>query len=122
MKKIFRMIVFSGVALYLTSLWNKGFILNLDWKNLLISTLAIAVLYYLINPVAKMILLPINVLSFGLISMIVYFLLFHFVITHYALIAIKSWTLNSYPISYYLNVALSAFSVSTIISFLEGIL
>lgn len=116
------MIVFSAAALYLTSLWNKGFILNMDWKNLLISTLAIAVLYYLINPVAKMILLPVNLLTFGLISMIVYFLLFHFVITHYSLISIKSWTFNSYQINYYLNVALSAFSVSTIISFCEEIL
>jgi hypothetical protein len=56
MKKIFRMIIFSGAAIYLTSIWNKGFILNMDWKNLLISTLAIAVLYYLINPFTKMIL------------------------------------------------------------------
>jgi len=116
------MIIFSGVSLYFTAFWNKGFILNLSWKNLLISTLAIAVLYYLINPVAKMILLPINFLTFGLVSLIVYFLLFHFIITHYSLIAIKSWTFNSYSISYYFNVVLSAFSVSTIISFLEKIL
>jgi len=116
------MIVFSGASLYLTSLWNKGFILNMGWRNLLISTLAIAILYYLINPVAKMVLLPVNLVTFGLISLVVYFLLFHFVITHYALVTIKSWTLNSYEINYYMNVAFAAFSVSAIISFFEGIL
>ena len=122
MKKIFRMIIFSAIALYVTSLWNKGFVLNMDWKNLLISTLVVAALYYLINPLAKIVLLPLNFLTFGLISLVVYFLLFYLLITHYSFITIKSWTFNSYQISYYINIALSAFSVSTIINFLEGIL
>ena len=122
MKKIFRMLVFSGVSLYVTSLWNKGFILNLTWQNFLTATLAIAILYYLVNPFLKIIFLPVNFLTFGLMSLVLYFLLFHFVVTHYSIASFKNWTFNSIKITYYSNIALTALSVSTIISFLEKFL
>jgi len=122
MKKIFRMIVFSGVAIYLTSLWNRGFIVDFSWQNFLLSCLIIAFLYYLVKPITKMLLLPLNFLTFGFISTIAYFFLFHFVISYFSLIAIEAWTFNSYQIGYYVNVCLVAFSTSFIISFLEEIL
>ncbi len=112
MKKIFRMIIFSAIAIYLTSLWNRGFILHFDdWKNIAQAIVAVAVIYYLIIPLTKIILLPLNFLTLGLVSIIVYFLVFYLFFTRFSIIEVKEWV---FP-------GLSIFSViipKTVISFL----
>jgi len=132
MKKIFRMVIFSASALYITSVWNKGFVLNNDWKNFLLAVAVIVAIYYLINPTAKIILLPINILTLGLASMVVYFFLFRFLINYFSIIEIKAWifpglsvnglTISKIHLSYLVNVCLSALSVSFIINSLESLL
>ena len=57
MKKLLRMIIFSGVAIFLTALWNKGFIVKDDPMIYLKAALIIAAVYYLIVPASKLILL-----------------------------------------------------------------
>lgn len=132
MKKITRMLVFSAVAIYLTSLWDKGFIVNyhLDifWKTLLIAGL----FYYIVMPITKIVLLPINFLTLGLVSTLVYFLLFYLFITRFSLITIKEWdfsgfSLNGFSlqkmhIGYFMNLVLSSVSLSFIINILEALL
>jgi len=132
MKKIFRMLIFSGLALYITSAWNKGFILNLDIKNYLIATIIVAIIFYFINPIAKLVLLPINIITMGIMSLVAYILIFHFFLTHFSLIQIKEWVftgisingfiLKKMAISYWANVCLSSLSVSFVINCLEKIL
>lgn len=132
MKKILRMIIFSGVALYLTGLWNRGFTPSFELRNFITATLVIAVLFYLINPLSKLILLPINILTLGLFSTIIYFFLFHFLLNYFSVIEIKSWifpglsvngfVIKKIAVNYWANICLSAFSVSTIINLLEKIL
>lgn len=132
MKRIIRMLIFSALAIYLTSLYNKGFILNNDPKQLLLATLVVSVLFYIINPLAKIILLPINFLTLGLVSLVLYIFLFHFLLNYFSVISIKAWvfpgisvngfSISKFPISYWFNIGLSAFSVSTIINFLEKLI
>jgi len=128
MKKIFRMIVFSALALFLTALWNKGFKVDFTPAIFLKALLLVAILNYLIVPLSKLILLPLNILTLGLVSLVVYFLLFHFLMTRYSLVIIKDWVFPGFwqigktSINYWQNVLLSAFSVTTIINFFEKIL
>ncbi len=132
MKKIFRMIFFSGASLFLTALWDKGFIISSNWRNLLITALLIALVIYLIVPLTKVILLPFNVLTLGLISVVAYILIFYFFSTRFDLIEIREWVfpgINFYfinigkmQVSALANVVVSAVSVSAIINFLESIL
>ena len=132
MKKISRMIIFSALALYLTSLWNAGFKVNFNPYIFIRTVLLIAVFYYLIIPIAKFVLLPINLLTLGFISTIIYFLLFYFFITRFSFVLIKPWdftgidiyglSLKSFHISYFFNLLLSSVSLSFIINFLEAIL
>jgi len=91
MKKIFRMIVFSMIAVFLTSLWNKGFIIKPDWFIYIKASLLIALIFYLIFPISKLILLPLNILSLGFISTIVYCFIFYFLSKYFSLIDIKPW-------------------------------
>jgi len=122
MKKIFRMIIFSAVAIFLTSQWNKGFIIKLDWTVYLKASLLIAFIYYLIVPFSKLILLPLNILTLGLMSLVVYCLLFYFLANYFSLIEIKNSTLMAYKFTKTANIFISAISVSTIINLLERIL
>lgn len=132
MKKIFRMIVFSGIAIYLTSLWNKGFIIQNDWMIYLKASLVIFVIYYLIVPVSKLILLPLNIITLGLVSVVFYALALYFFLNKFSLIEIKSWDfaglslfgiiLVPLTVSQLGNIFLSAFSISTIINLLEKFL
>lgn len=129
MKKIFRMLIFSGIAIFLTSLWNKGFIIQIDPMIYLKASIVIALVYYLITPISKLILLPLNILTLGLVSTIFYAIIFYFLLSHFNLISIKEWifagtkilgiTLSEIKISSLTNIFVSSFSISTIINLLE---
>jgi hypothetical protein len=132
MKKIIRMFVFAAIGLYLTSLWNKGFILPLNNPfNMLKAVALISVLWYILIPVSKLILFPLQIITMGLLSVVIYFLLFNFIFTKIPVIEIKEWifpgitwlgiTINKTFISHTGNVVLSAFSLSTIINLLETV-
>jgi len=129
MKKIFRMIIFSVVAIFLTALWNKGFVIKEDPMIYLKAALIIAAVYYLIVPVSKLILLPLNILTLGFVSVIFYAAIFYFLLNRFQLISIEEWvfpgmklfgiTLTEMKISGLSNIFISSFSISTIINLLE---
>lgn len=132
MKKIFRMIVFSGVAIFLTALWNKGFMIKQDPMIYLKAALLIAAVYYLVLPMSKLILLPLNIISLGLVSVIFYSAVLFFLFNRFNLITVKEWTfpgikifsfiIAEMKISRILNIFISSFSISTIINLLETII
>ena len=132
MKKIFRMIVFSGVAILLTALWNKGFIIKADPIVYVKAALIIAAVFYLIVPISKMILLPLNILTFGLVSIVFYSVIFYFLLNRFDLISIKEWIfpgakilgieLTKIKIYGTANIFVSSLSISTIINLLETII
>ncbi|MEK7109748.1 MAG: phage holin family protein [Patescibacteria group bacterium] len=132
MKKILRMIIFSGVAIFLTALWNKGFIVKDDPMIYLKAALIIAAVYYLIVPVSKLVLLPLNILTFGLVSVVFYAAIFYFLLNRFNLISIEEWvfpgakmlgiTLGKIKISSTTNIFVSSFSISTVINLLEKII
>lgn len=129
MKKIFRMIIFSGLSLYITSLIIKGFIIKTDLNSLIIASFILAIVYYLFTPLIKVILLPLNILTLGLISIIVYILLFNFVINKFNLVIIQPWVfpglnINGFSLpriefNYWLTLITSSVLYSTIINLLE---
>lgn len=129
MKHVFRMIVFSVASIFLTSLWNKGFTIQPDPMTYLKASVLIAILYYLITPLSKIVFIPFNILSLGFLSVLVYFALFYFVFHFFPLIQIKEWifpktsifgfSIPSFPINYWQNLILSSVSVSSIINFFE---
>lgn len=132
MRRISRMVVFSAVALYLTAFWNKGFIIQYDYRNFLITALAIALIFYLVLPISRVILIPLNFLTLGLISIIFNIILFYFFQKYFSLIKIESWmfaglsfkdvVISKVQISQIVNLVLSSASISFIINVLERIL
>ena len=126
------MIIFSGVAIFLTALWNKGFIVKDDPMIYLKAALIIAAVYYLIVPASKLILLPLNILTFGLVSIVFYAAIFYFLLNRFNLISIEEWvfpgakmlgiTLGKIKLSSTANIFVSSFSISTVINLLEKII
>jgi uncharacterized membrane protein YvlD (DUF360 family) len=90
-KKLFRMIVFSGIALILTSLIIRGFKPDMSLQPFLLTACALGIFYYVINPLFRIILLPVNLLTLGFISFIVYILLFAFVVNRFGFVIIEPW-------------------------------
>ncbi len=132
MKHISRMIIFSALSIYVTELWNRGFHAPSDILNYLKAAAIIAIIYYLVTPLSKLLLLPLNILTMGLISVLAYFIVFYLVFHAIPIITIKPWispsfsyngiTVSPYHIGYWQNVALSAISVSSVINVLELVL
>ena len=126
------MIIFSGVAIFLTALWNKGFIVKDDPMIYLKAALIIAAVYYLIVPASKLVLLPLNILTFGLVSVVFYAAIFYFLLNRFNLVSIEEWvfpgakmlgiTLGKIKISSTANIFVSSFSISTVINLLEKII
>lgn len=132
MKKITRMLLFSAIALFLTSLWNEGFRVNFTPLIFIRTILLVSLFYYLVIPISKIILLPINLLTLGLLSSILYFVLFYLFITRFSLVKISPWdfsqvafngfVVKSLHVGYLTNMILSSISLSFIINLLEILL
>ena len=132
MKKLFRMVVFSALAIYLTSLWNKGFILPSTLAMFIKATVAVTVIYYVVLPISKLVLLPLNIITLGMMSFLVYLFALHLLNSGFNFITIKDWvfagasflglTVPKTSINYFFNLVLSSFSISFVINFLEQIL
>ncbi len=126
------MLLFSAFSLAVTSLWNRGFIISPDLASYVKASIAIAIIYYFITPITKLLLLPLNLITMGLMSTIAYFILFYLVFHAIPIITIRTWispelsyngiNISSYHIGYWQNVVLSAISVSSIINVLELVL
>jgi len=114
-------------------LWNKGFDVSLVPIQFLIAVLAIAGLYYLLIPLSKIILLPLNFISFGLVSIAFNSLLFYLIISRFSgIISIKGWqaphvqllSLNAGPaeINAFWNIVLCSIVMYVVINLLEKLL
>ena len=128
MKQIIKTVVFTALALYVTSLWNSGFTIPHTLTSILITTLVTALCFRIILPISKIILFPFQILTFGLIGFCVSMFCFH-IMSELSLIHVTPWIykggnvvgiiVGKFSVSYLLNLALSALSVSVIIQITE---
>ncbi|MFZ2025714.1 MAG: phage holin family protein [Microgenomates group bacterium] len=129
MKRIFRIFIFSCFALFLTSYWNKGFILPTQTVDFVKAGIALMILFVIVRPLMKIVFLPLNILTFGLFSFVLYVLSLHVLSSGFDMFVIKSWHfpgislfIASIPptqLSYAQNLVLSSFSLSSIINVLD---
>lgn len=129
MKRIFRIFIFSSFALFLTSYWNKGFVLPIQVVEFLKAGIALTILFVIVRPLMKIIFLPLNLLTFGLFSFFLYIFSLHLFASFYGFFIIKPWdfpgvsflflSIPAAHIGYFQNLVLSSFSLSSIISWLD---
>ncbi len=129
MKRIFRIFIFSCFALFLTSYWNKGFILPIQALEFVKAGIALTILFVIVRPLMKIVFLPFNLITFGLFSFFLYVFFLHILASSYGFFVIKSWKFSgisflflSIPptqVDYLQNLVLSSFSLSSIINTLD---
>jgi len=129
MKRISRLFIFSIFALFLTSYWNKGFIFPQNVNLFLGGALLITFFFFLIQPIAKIVFLPLNLITFGLFSFIFYIFILHIGSSIYHLYKITSWTfpglhffvadIPRVRVEYLTNLVLCSLSISSIINLLD---
>lgn len=132
MKKISRMVIFSGLSIFSLTIFNPSFKVVGDVQNFIYLSILIAIIYYLLTPILRLILLPINVLTLGFFSFIVYALIFNFAIDYFHLATISSWDFPGLStniviiprlfIDDFYNRIFCAFYISFFISLLEFLL
>lgn len=132
MKKIFKAPIIAAAAIFITAFWNKGFVLPKTIEGFILAAMFITITVYLLIPLSKIILLPFNLISFGLVSFIFYIFLLHLVSSGFGWIMIKAWNFSGFGIfglsipaidlSYLGNLILSALSITTIINILNKII
>ena len=129
MKHIVRIFFYSCFSIFILSYWNKGFILPSTPFDFMRAALILMVLYVIIRPIMKIVFLPFNLLTFGLFSFFVYVLFLHLLSSTFGIFHIQSWQfpgLSLYlvfiphlHITYFQNLVLSSFSLSSIINLLD---
>jgi uncharacterized membrane protein YvlD (DUF360 family) len=126
------MVIFSGLSLYFTTLVISGFKIKGGAEAFIITTILLAIIYFIINPLTKLILLPLNLITLGLVSVVAYILLFNFVLGRFELASFHSWTFPGFkygllsvpkiPFNYMATIAGSAILYSLIINLLMKLL
>lgn len=129
MKHVVRIFIFSCFALFLTSYWNKGFLLPATADVFGKSALALTIVFVLIRPLAKIIFLPLNLLTLGLFNFVLYLFMLHVLSSSYHLFGVEPWTFERLQflslvipktyLSYTMNLVLSSISLSGIINALD---
>jgi putative membrane protein len=76
MKRLIRAVIFYTLALYLTSLIIPGFRLLSDWRGLILAGVTLAIFTALVRPIFSLLILPFNVLTFGIFSFVAQILTF----------------------------------------------
>lgn len=129
MKRIFRIFIFSCFALFLTSYWNRGFILPSQTIDFVKTGVALMILFVIVRPLMKIVFLPLNILTFGLFSFVLYVLSLHILASGFGMFVVKAWqfpglsllvfSIPPTSLSYAQNLVLSSFSLSSIINVLD---
>lgn len=129
MKRIFRTFIYSLFTLWLTPILIPAFKVNGDWQTLIIAGLVLSFITLFIKPILKILFLPINILSLGLLSWIINVIVLYLVTLVMPQITVSSWNFTGfsyngfivpgYNFNSYLSFILISFAVSLILGLLD---
>lgn len=132
MKRFFRGIVFYTLALFLTSLFIPGFKLNTDIRGLLLCGFILALLFMFVDPFLKLLLLPLNIMTMGLISVVTQIITFTlFVWIFPTVVHINNWYfkgltfnplgihLGAFMVNQFVTIIISTFVISFMVTLLS---
>jgi len=128
MKSLLRSYLISLISLYLASLLIKGFTYQGGLPTLFLGAGAFTVINWFVRPIVKILMLPINILSLGLLSWLTNVVLLYILTLLVPQITIKSWNFSGLNIEGFtipgmqFSVILTYIAVSFAISFIASFL
>jgi len=124
MKRIFRQFVVETVSLYLISQLAKGLVFEFGNETLLLTGLALTVATILVKPIINLLILPINLITFGFFKWVSSSVTLYIVTLVVFGFKINNFFLPSYDLNYFVTPEVSFSGVAAYIahSFLLSII
>jgi len=128
MKYLIRCFLFNTFALWLTSQIIPGISVNGGWQGILFSACILSLLMFIVQPLLKILFIPINIMTFGLLSWAVNVIVVYLLTFFAPGVQIVPWTfpgvsssgfvIPTFPVSYILSLT----CVTIVLTFFTNIL
>lgn len=129
MKYLTRVFLFSVFALWLTSQILPGIVISDGWQTILFAGFILALLTLIVAPILKILFIPINILTFGLLAWFVNVIVIYLLTLVVPEIQIASWdfagwswagfVIPAFEVSYVLSLVITSLVISAIIDILH---
>jgi len=131
MKYLIKVWVFYVFSLWLTKELFPAFTIEGTWTTLFVSGLILSLLMLIVKPLLKILFIPINLLTFGLLSWFINVIVIYVFTLIAPNIAVSAWMFPGFAwqgfiipatnLSYLICLIITSFSVTTITNILEDI-
>lgn len=91
MKYIVRLFLFHAFGLWLTSQLLPGLVILGNWQVVLFAGFILGLLHLIVTPILKILFIPINLLTFGLLAWFIYVIVFYLLTVFVPEVNIVSW-------------------------------
>lgn len=92
MKYLVRVFLFNVFGLWLTSQLVPTLVLSSDWQTVLFAGAILSFLMLVVSPILKILFIPINLLTFGLLSWLINVMVIYLLTFLVPQVEIRSWT------------------------------
>ncbi len=129
MKHLIRVFLFNVFALWITSQVLPALVAPAGWQTILFSGFILSLLMLIVAPILKILFIPINILTFGLLSWLVNVIVIYLLTIFVPEIQVKPWTfpglswagfvIPSVHLSYFFALVVTSLCISTITDILH---
>ncbi|MCL4360698.1 phage holin family protein [Patescibacteria group bacterium] len=131
MKHIVRVFLFAMFALWLTSQIFPTIVIAGSWQTLLVAGAIFALLMLFVHPMLKILFIPINIITFGLLSWLINVIVLWLLTVFVPAVEVRPWQFPGYSVggfvipaisfSYPLALILSSLSITFISNILHDV-
>lgn len=124
MKHLIRVFLFNVFGLWLTSQLVPGLVAPGGWQTILFAGFTLSILMLIVVPILKILFIPINILTFGLLSWLINVIVIYLLTVFVPEIQIREWTFQgtswagfvipSIHFNYLMALIVTSFCISTI--------
>lgn len=129
MKHLIRVFLFSVFALWLTSQVLPGITITGDWQTLVFAGFILCLLMLIVAPILKILFIPINILTFGLLAWLVHVIVIYLLTLFVPEIQVNAWSfagaswvgfvIPSFEVGYFLSLVVTSLFVAAITDILH---
>lgn len=124
MKHLIRVFLFNVFGLWLTSQILPALVAPGGWQTILFAGFVLSILMLIVVPILKILFIPINIVTFGLLSWLINVIVIYLLTVFVPEIQVRPWTfpgahwagfaIPAIPLNYFLALVVTSFCISTI--------
>jgi len=129
MKHLIRVFLFNVFALWLTSQLIPGFVIPGGWQTTLFAGFILSLLMLIVAPILKILFIPINILTFGLLSWFINVIIIYLLTVFVPEIQVNAWIFHGASflgfvipvmhISYFVNLVITSLLIASMTDILH---